>query len=200
MCLVRGRPVIDFILDRAASAGCDEVRVVTRPSKTDVVKHVATRGATAILGEPRTVCESIALGLAGVPDEATLLIGFPDTLWEPLDGFVRLLDTLTSELEAVLGLFRCAEPERSDVVVTDASGRVRQVIVKPPEAPADLIWGCAVVRASAAARIRDFDEPGRFFHDLARSGRVGGVHLSDRWLDVGTPDALRRAQRFALTT
>ena len=192
--------MIDFILERAALAGCDEIRVVTRPSKTDVVQHIATRGAAAILGEPRSVCESIALGLARVPDEATLLIGFPDTLWEPVDGFVTLLDTLTSELEAVLGLFRCAEPERSDVVLMGSSGRVRQVIVKPPSAPADLIWGCAVVRARAAARIREFDEPGRFFHDLAQRGRVGGVHLSDRWLDVGTPDALRRAQRFALST
>jgi NDP-sugar pyrophosphorylase family protein len=30
-----------------------------------------------------------------------------------------------------------------------------------------------------------------FFSELAARGRVLGVHLSDDWTDVGTPEALR---------
>jgi NDP-sugar pyrophosphorylase family protein len=190
---VRGRPVIDFLIERMRVTGADELRVVTRPDKRDVVEHAHRLDATVVEGTPRSVGESLALGIRGVASEDIVLFGFPDTLWEPPDGFARLLPLLDS-FDVVLGLFHAAEPERSDVVVLDGSGAIERIVVKPgPAPPSDLIWGCCVARGSALAGVASESEPGAYFERLAREGRVGGLYLSDVFVDIGTPKGLRLA-------
>jgi glucose-1-phosphate thymidylyltransferase len=192
---VRGRPVMDWLVERMKAAACTEIRVVTRPRKTDVAARAAALGATVVIGEPDTVGRSVGLGLSGVPEEATVLLGFPDTLWEPPDGFVTLLGALQDGVDAVLGLFTTDEAERSDVVVRASGDRVERILVKPREPPSNVIWGCAVARAAAIRGIDAVEQPGELFDRLARRGRVRGVYLSDSWLDIGTKEALARARR-----
>lgn len=76
------RPVIDYLLDRLEAADCDEIRVVRRAEKRDVVERAAARGARVLLGEPDSLSSSIALGLHGLDAAANVLLGFPDTIWE----------------------------------------------------------------------------------------------------------------------
>jgi NDP-sugar pyrophosphorylase family protein len=185
---------MDWLVERMETAGCTEIRVVTRPRKTDVAAHAAALGATVVTGEPDTVGHSIALGLSPIPDDATVLLGFPDTLWEPPDGFVTLLGALEQGVDAVLGLFTTDEAERSDVVVRASDDRVERILVKPSEPPSDVIWGCAVARAAAIRGVDAVEQPGELFDRLARMGRVRGVYLSDSWLDIGTKEALARAR------
>ena len=191
---VRGRPVLDHLVERMHRAGCSDVRVVTRPEKADVVELARARKATVVLGRPASVSESLLLAAAGLDPAARVVFGFPDTIWEPVDGFARLLARLEADVDAVLGLFRTADLTRSDVAVVDESGRVTAVQVKPDRPASDLIWGCAATTAGVIGQLRDVAEPGFLFDRLARAGRVAGVFLSDEWLDVGTPDALRRAR------
>jgi glucose-1-phosphate thymidylyltransferase len=191
VCPVGGRPVMDYLVERLHAAGCSELRVVTRPQKHDVAERARHHGAAVVEGSPPTVSASLLLGLAGVAPDATVLFGFPDTIWEPRDGFSRLLDRLDANCDAVLGLFRTPELTRSDVVDVDAEGRLRAVQVKPQEPDSDLIWGCAAARAAILqAGLTRHPEPGALFHALAPDGRVRGLYLSDRWLDVGTREAL----------
>lgn len=191
---VGGRPVMDYLLERMRVAGADEIRVVTRPAKEDVAARARKLGASVVTGEPESVAASVLLGLEGAPADATVLLGFPDTIWEPEDGFVQLLEALAAaDADVVLGVFDCDEPERSDVVQLDPGGRVRSVAVKPANPTSRLVWGCAAARRATLDVLESEQEPGRAFDRLAREGRVAGVHLSDEWLDVGTPDALRRA-------
>ncbi len=188
---VRGRPVIDHLLERLRAAGPAEIRVVTRPEKRDVIEHVTAAGAHVVLGHPEDVAASLRLGLEGLGEDDDVLIGFPDTLWSPLDGFVRLRAALGESADVALGLFRAGEPERSDVVALEADGRVARVDVKPSEPAGDLIWGCAAARARVLRGLVPGQEPGAFFSALAARRRVVGVHLSDDWTDIGTPEALR---------
>jgi glucose-1-phosphate thymidylyltransferase len=195
---VGGRPLMDYVVERMRAAPCDELRVVTRPDKHDVIEHCAEIRADVVEAVPATLAESIALGLDGLEGHDVALIGLPDTIWEPADGFVQLLAALDDETEAVLGLFTSPEPERSDVVSLDPSGRITAVRVKPEEPGSDLIWGCAAARAGALAGVEHRAWPGEHFHDLALEGRVCGVNLGSEYLDVGTEEALRRAEtRFA---
>jgi NDP-sugar pyrophosphorylase family protein len=191
---VRGRPVLDYLLERMRRAGCGEVRVVTRPEKRDVIELAGERGATVVLGRPADASESLLLAADGLGPETPVLFGFPDTIWEPADGFARLLERLDPDVDAVLGLFRTPDLTRSDVAVVDERGFVTAVQVKPEAPASDLIWGCAATTAAVIGRLREVPEPGELFDRLGRTGRVAGVHLSDEWLDVGTPDALRRAR------
>jgi NDP-sugar pyrophosphorylase family protein len=192
VCHVGGRPVIDYLLERMDAAPCAEIRVVTRPEKRDVAEHARARGATVIFARTANVSESLLAGLDGLSPETPVVFGFPDTLWEPRDGFARLLAALQAA-EVALGIFRAEAPRRSDVV-TLAGPLVTSIRVKPEEPFSDLIWGCAATSAGVLRGVGGKPEPGEYFDGLARRGVVRGVRLEDPFIDIGTPEALRRAR------
>jgi dTDP-glucose pyrophosphorylase len=196
VCVVNGRPVMDYLIEQMQLAGCSELRVVTRPDKRDVIEHAQGFGATVIEGHPPSVTESLLLGLEGIGPRQTVLFGLPDILWEPVDGFKRLLAEINENCDLVLGLFRGRELERSDVVVYDESTQlVSDVEVKPARPRSNLVWGCVAARKRALSGVERHPEPGYFFGEVARAEGVRGVYLSDYLLDVGTPEAMERAVR-----
>lgn len=199
---VRGRPVMAHLVERMRSAGCDEIRVVTRPDKRDVRSFANDAGLSVVTGRPEHVVASVSLALT-LPTELAgddiILIGFPDTVWLPDDGFGLLLREMTaSDANVMLGLFGSDEAARGDVVTlaTEATGvtaaRVIAIDVKPPLPSSRLIWGCVAVRRSALIGWDAESEPGRWFARLAPAGRVLGAYLSDDFVDIGTLEALAR--------
>jgi glucose-1-phosphate thymidylyltransferase len=190
--LVRGRPVLAYVVERMRRAPCSELRVVTRPEKRDVVELARGLGARVVEGRPETVAASILLALDGLGTDDVALVGFPDTLWEPVDGYARLLGRLRPPADVVLGLFEFAEPERSDVVEPGAAGVVRRVRSRPSRPPSNLVWGCLAARVAALADLPSDDEPGRHLDRLARAGRVAAVRLEGELVDIGTPASLSR--------
>jgi hypothetical protein len=180
---------MDHVVERLRLA-CDRLRVVTRPEKSDVVEHARELGAEVVTGEPPTLAASIALGLRGLAGSEVVLVGLPDTLWEPMDGFVQLLARLEDGAEIVLGVFESDEPERSDVVVLDERGFVQRVHVKEPDPPGTLVWGCFAAQVEALAGLERSHSPGHFFDER----EVAAVVLPGRMLDIGTPEALASAE------
>jgi len=194
---VGGRAVIDLLVERVRAGGAEEIRIVTRPDKRDVIEHAIGTGATVVLGEPANVSESVLLGISGAAEGDIAFVGFPDTLWQPLDGFARLVPLLDDGADLALGLFRGHEPERSDVVVLDADGGVRDIETKAPEPSSDLIWGCFAARVGALDGLADAPEPSVHILRLARAGRVATAFLSDAFIDIGTPRTMRAAGAHA---
>ena len=187
---VGGRPVMDYLVERMRAA-TDEIVIVTRREKYDVIQHSRSLGLRVVEGEPSSVSESLLLGLGGAD---TVLLGFPDTIWEPVDGFVRLVEAL-EDCDVALGVFESEEPERSDVVALDGD-RVEAVDVKPVKPGSNLIWGCAAARADTLSGLDRHDEPGLLFDEVARSGRARAVRFAGAMVDIGTPEALARARRL----
>jgi glucose-1-phosphate thymidylyltransferase len=187
---VRGRAVMDYLVERMQAASCSEFRVVTRPDKRDVVAHAKELGALVIEAEPASLAESIVVGLQGLDEGNVVLLGLPDTIWEPIDGFVSLLGQLGEGAPAVLGVFESDEPERSDVVMLDRSGLVQSVHVKEARPPGRLVWGCAAARVDAFAGLEHHWEPGQHFAALAAAGRLRAVRFPGKMIDIGTPAAL----------
>lgn len=175
---------MDYVVDRMRAAGCDELRVVTRRDKEDVIANAKQGGAVVILGRPESLSASISLGLAGLADADVVLLGFPDTVWRAPAGFEPLLGALEG-YEAALGLFPTAEPETCDAVTCDADGRVTGIEVKAPDPASDLLWGCAAVRVRALAGIAAEVDPGYRLAALARAGAVAGVRLPGTFVDIG---------------
>lgn len=196
---VGGRPVMDYLVDRMRAGGCTRTRIVTRPEKTDVIAHCGKLGVEVVLATPATVSDSFRFGMDDLGDDDIVLLGFPDTLWEPQDGYRPLVEAVQQGREVALGLFRIPASERlrSDVVVVDREGVVVDVAVKPAAPRSDWIWGCAAARMSAMAELSGTEWPGDYFALLCREGRdMHGVPLSDVWLDVGTKGALREADEW----
>lgn len=193
---MRGRPVIDLLLALMRDAGASEVRVVTRPEKADLVAHLRAEGIVPLLARPPTAAASIAAGLAGLAPHDVVLVGYPDTVWGPEDGFRRLAAALEGAVLAALGIFHSPDAARSDAVVMDDEGLVRRIVVKSATPPSDLIYGCAAVRRGALEGLADAGELGLHLAPLCRAGHVRGVPLSGDFLDIGTPEALARALRL----
>lgn len=196
MCLVRGRPVMDYLIERMNLAGCDDVRVVTRAEKTDVIAYAEQRDLTVVEARPRSVSESLLAGLEESDPGDVVLFGFPDTIWEPADGFLRLLDALEG-FEVALGLFLGTEPERSDVVAFTTSGVVTSIDVKPRKPTSRWIWGCGVAQRRALDALSDDPEPGVVFDTMCSRGAVAGVALSDIFVDIGTHEAIHEYSQKA---
>jgi glucose-1-phosphate thymidylyltransferase len=191
---VGGVPVIEHLLRRLEAGGCTEIRLVTRPEKEDLRTAAERRGLRVVLGRPPHVGASVALGLEALAPDAVVALGFPDTIWEPLNGFALLRDALDADADAVLGLFETPDTVRSDVVVADAAGRVRELLVKPARPPSTRIWGCLVARAGALAGVDATAEMSHALGPAVAAGRVRSRLLSDRWIDVGVPEALAQAR------
>lgn len=192
MVSVGGRPVMDELVERMREAA-DEIVVITRPEKHDVIEHAGELGLRVVEGRPVSVSESLLLGLSGAMTGDDVLLGFPDTLWKPVDGFVQLLHAL-GDADVALGVFESEEPERSDVVALDGV-RVESVDVKPEHPRSGVVWGCAAARASALVGLQRHDQPGHLFDELAGEGRVRAVPFPGTMIDVGTSEALARARR-----
>jgi NDP-sugar pyrophosphorylase family protein len=188
---------MDYVVERLRAADCRELRVVTRPDKADVIEHAQELGAEVVLGEPPTLAASVVLGLRGLAAPEVVLVGFPDTLWEPIDGYVQLLEHLGEGADAVLGVFESDEPERSDVVVLDEQGSVRRVHVKEIDPPGNLVWGCFAAQVAALAGLARCPTPGHYFAGLAVAGSVRAVTFPGRMIDIGTPEALAAAEAQA---
>lgn len=194
---VGGVPVVAHLLARLRAAGCDELRLVTRPDKADL--RAWAHELRVVLGEPTDVSQSLLLGAAGLAPDDVVLLGFPDTVWGPEDGFARLLAVLVPGVDVVLGLFSLPDVRAADEVRLDDDGRVLRVRPKPDDPVSSLTWGCAAVRVAALAGLADDAEPGRLFDRLAREapGSVVGVDLGSDFVDVGTPAGLARARAEA---
>jgi len=165
-----------------------------RPEKLDVVDVARALGLTLVEGRPRTLAESITAGVDDLEADDVVLLDLPDSLWEPADGFARLLEELSEETDVALAVFRSAEPERGDAVELDSRGRVAAVHVKSPSPPGELVWGAAAARAGALTGLAHHRDPGHLFDELSRRGRVGAVRFPGEFVDIGTREALARAR------
>jgi glucose-1-phosphate thymidylyltransferase len=194
---IGGRPVLDCVFERMRAADADEIRVVTRPDKEDVIAHARSLGARVVEGEPPSSAQSILLAVHDLPADDVVLIGFPDTVWNSPTGFAPVVRLVRGPVDVGLGLFRGRDSEqlrRSDVVVLHGE-RVAAVEVKPERPGSDLLWGCAAARAGALDGLAGREHPGELFAELAGEGRVAGVVLEGEFLDVGTPADLAEARR-----
>jgi NDP-sugar pyrophosphorylase family protein len=189
---VAGRPIISYLLERLRAASPDTIRLVTRAGKTDLVTWATAEGLEVILSEPPFVTSSLLDGLREVADDAIVITGFPDTLWEPLDAFVQLVRKVRSGTTIELGLFETSEPQRCDIVELAPDGAVTRVAVKPTRPRGSTTWGCLAARAGALRPMGEWEEPGQYFDAACGSITIRGTRFPGRYEDIGTRESLAR--------
>jgi dTDP-glucose pyrophosphorylase len=195
--LVRGRPVIEYLIDRMELADVDRVRVVIRPEKSDLAEVLHRRGADIVEGRPESAAASIALAAEGLDDEDIALFGFPDTVWTPAEGFVPLLGLVASGEDIALGVFESPQSERSDVVRVGRDGRVSKVEVKPTAPASSLVWACGAARVRSLRTLTATHEIGNELNRIALDRPIAAARLG-RVIDIGTPEALASAASDAV--
>ena len=201
----RPRAVSEYLVERMIKGGATKLCFVISPGKTDILEYYGSRlwGADiAYVVQPDAggLCDAVFRALPLVRRHESVLIGLPDTIWQPEDGFTALREDVLSFL-----LFPVEHPELFDAVVTDENGSVMEIEVKKMDSRSKWIWG--------AIRI-----PGCVFHELyelwckaergdeylgtlvnawlAQGGRAVGVKAGQAYVDVGTLHGYRSAIRL----
>ncbi|NDW05784.1 sugar phosphate nucleotidyltransferase [Jiella pacifica] len=194
--------ISEYLVERMITGGASKLCFVIGPGKSDILKyyggsHDGVPIAYVVQPQPAGLCDAIFHAAPVVAPEERVLVGLPDSLWMPQNGFCDLPDDRLSFL-----LFPVADSTVFDAVETDAAGHVREVQVKRPDATTNWVWGA-------------FKMPGAVFHALhalwlergrideyfgtlvnayiAAGGHAAGVKTGTAYVDVGTVAGLRDA-------
>src|SRR5436305_1862190 len=137
----RPRAVSEYLVERMLTAGASRICFVVSPGKSDIMQYFGGRlgGAAicyAVQQEPHGLCDALFTALPFIQPEDDVLIGLPDTIWFPADGFQQLPARRFSFL-----LFKVQRPHLFDAVCCDAQGQVSEVQVKMPNPDSDWVWG-----------------------------------------------------------
>ena len=200
----RPRAVTEHLLDRMITGGVNRMCFVISPEKTDIVRYFGARiGDTPICyvvqQNPHGLCDALFSALPFVAPEDEVLVGLPDTVWFPMEGYQFLPDGQFSFL-----LFPVSQPELFDSVVTDHNGVVEEIQVKRAKPASEWIWGAFKLTGKHFAQLhqlwidrgRSDEYLGTLVNAyLARGGNAIGVKRGDVYVDVGTLNGYREALR-----
>lgn len=196
----RPRAVTEYLIERMVHAGVDKICFVISPGKSDIVNYFGGSALTAeifyaVQPKPAGLCDAIFRALPIIPEDESVCIGLPDTVWFPEDGLRTLPDDVLSLL-----LFPVEHPERFDAVLTTADSEVTEVRVKRDDAGTRWVWGAMKMPGRILAELhalwleRNDEYLGTLFNEyMARGGKVYGFQTGDAYVDVGTLDGYRQA-------
>jgi NDP-sugar pyrophosphorylase family protein len=134
-----------------------------------------------------------------IGQDDSVVIGLPDTVWSPADGFRHLPNDELSFL-----LFPVQNPELFDAVVTDEYGAVEQVQVKQRGATTNWVWGAIKMPSATFHALHKLwlrpERRDEYFGTLvnawlAEGGKARGVRAGQQYVDVGTLHGYRAALR-----
>jgi tRNA (mo5U34)-methyltransferase len=196
------RAVSEFLVDRMLQAGATRICFVVAPGKSDLVQYYGTHVRSADLCyvvQPKAagLCDAIFLACTLVRADELVLVGLPDTIWFPEEGFSALPDDVLSFL-----LFPVDRPQAFDAVVTDEDGNVQEIQVKHPDARTNWIWGAFKMQGSVLhdleALWRERGRRDEYMGTLVnayiqKGGRAVGVRRGESYVDVGTVHGYREA-------
>jgi glucose-1-phosphate thymidylyltransferase len=191
----RPRAVSEYLVERMIRAGADRLCFVISPGKSDIVEYYGGTVASAricYVVQPHAagLCDALFRALPFVSREEEILVGLPDTVWFPADGFRALPSAGLSFL-----LFPVARPELFDAVITGPGERVKEIQVKVEHPATEWIWGGFKLTGAILGELFAlFEERGR--QDayvgtlvnawLGRGGEARAVRAGDAYVDVGT--------------
>ena len=201
----RPRAVSEYLVERMILAGADKLCFIVSPGKTDILEYYGSRvwGAEIVYvvqQSPAGLCDALFRALPLIGLEEDVLIGLPDTVWFPEDGFAQLSDDRLSLL-----LFPVAHPEFFDAVVNNKAGEVQEVQVKRKDAQSEWIWGGIRMPGYVFHALHTlWCTPGRNDEYLGTlinawielGNSVSGVQAGEDYVDVGTLNGYRAALRL----
>jgi glucose-1-phosphate thymidylyltransferase len=207
-----------YVLEAMRHAGIQRAFVILRDGKWDVPGHLGDgsglgmRLAYLMMGLPFGAPYTLDQAYPFVRG-ATIALGFPDIIFEPIHAYVPVLEhQAKGGADVVLGLFPAAEPWRCDMVEVASGGRVVRIEVKPKKTSLEDTWGIAVwapafteflhehlEAAGRKAARQGLAAPEAYVGEVIQAAmgeglRVEAVRVSRTpYLDVGTPGNLLEA-------
>lgn len=146
----RPKVVCHYLLEKMRLAGTTKAYIILRKGKWDIPtyfgdgKMVDMHLAYLMMNVPFGVPYTLDQAYPFIQD-ATVVFGFPDIIFQPDDAFLQLLSRQAeSNADVVLGLFPAHHPHKVDMVDLDAHGRIRGIHIKPARTHLRYTWTIAV--------------------------------------------------------
>jgi dTDP-glucose pyrophosphorylase len=196
------KAVSEYLIERMVAAGADRICFVIGPGKTDIIsyfgaEYAGARIAYVVQPQPQGLCDAIFRASPFIEPGDGVLVGLPDTVWFPEDGFARLPAAGLSFL-----LFRVGQPQLFDAVVTDTAGAVQRIEVKQASPATPWVWGAFRLDGALLRELQALWEArhgaDEYFGTLvnawlAAGGSARGVPAGHAYVDVGTLNGYRAA-------
>ncbi len=200
----RPRAVSEHLVNRMLLAGADKICFVISPRKSDIMQYYGSGLGSAhfcytVQQQPTGLCAAIFTALPLIPPDESTLVGMPDTVWFPEDGFRSLPDDCLAFL-----LFPVDQPELFDAVILDDESNIREMLVKTPYSPTKWVWGAFKAPGRVLYELRDLwlarEEQDEYIGSLVNAyirngGKAVGVRYGESYVDVGTLNGYRKAIR-----
>jgi glucose-1-phosphate thymidylyltransferase len=194
--------VSEYLIERMIAGGATKICFVISPGKSDILAYYgggfgAASTAYVVQPTPSGLCDAVFRAAPLIAPDEPVIVGLPDTIWFPEDGFAALPDDRLSFL-----LFPVEQPEFFDAVVCETDGSVREIQVKRRGADSNWIWGGFKMPGAVLhelhrlwlARERQDEFFGTLINSyLAQGGRALGVKAGQAYVDVGTLNGYRAA-------
>lgn len=205
----RPRAVSEYLIERMITAGATRICFVVSPGKSDIMQYFGgSLGETAICyavqQDPNGLCDALFTGLPFIAPDDEVLVGLPDTIWFPVDGFQQLPAKRFSFL-----LFRVQRPQLFDAVRCDPEGFVTEIQVKVPSPDSNWVWGAFRMPGRILAALhelwREREKRDEYMGTLvnayiADGGTAFGVKRGEVYVDVGTLHGYHEALRVLSQT
>jgi glucose-1-phosphate thymidylyltransferase len=201
----RPRAVCEYLIDRMIFADATRICFVVSPAKTDIINYFGGQigGASicyAIQSNPMGLCDALFTALPFINPDDQVLVGLPDTVWYPANGFLCL-----DPAELCFLLFPVERPQLFDAVLVNSENKVTEIQVKVPHPNSRWIWGAFSLPGHVLSSLYELwrrrDQRDEYFGTLvnayiANGGRVSAVTKGSVYIDVGTLYGYREAVRL----
>src|SRR6185369_3616488 len=99
----RPRAVSEYLVERMIKGGATRICFVVSPGKSDIIEYFGGEIDTTTLcytvqRTPAGLCDAIFRALPFIERDEAVLVGLPDTIWFPENGFAELPDDQLSFL------------------------------------------------------------------------------------------------------
>ena len=204
MLLLKGKPIVEHVLDRLRAAGFTEAFLVTGYRAEVIEEHfrgypmrVETQRQKEINGTARAALLARDF-VAGEP----FFLTYGDILCEPAD-YVGMRERMTAD--GVIGCKRVADPYQGAAVYPDAEGRVTRMIEKPPFGTSTTHWNSAGLYCFNAGIFDElagvpqsprgeYEITSAIVRQIEQGQRLLLYGIAGAWKDIGRPEDFAAAQ------
>src|SRR5438270_4998533 len=151
----RPKAVAEYLVERMIAAGAEQICMVVSAEKTDVIRYFAERSYAAeifyvLQQRPQGLCDALFRAEPFAQHHDSVLIGLPDTIWFPENGYRQALSVVeVTQADVSLLLFPVNIPFAFYSVVSDEHGYVQEVEVKRADAHSHWVWGAVTATGAA---------------------------------------------------
>jgi len=111
----RPKAVAEYLVERMIAAGAEQICMVISAEKTDLIRYFAERHYAAeifyvLQQKPQGLCDALFRAEPFAIHHERILIGLPDTIWFPENGYRSALSMLEGSSDVSLLLFPVTNP------------------------------------------------------------------------------------------